>query len=96
MVGLQNRIEHFPYQLSGGEQQRVAFARALANDPPLLLVDEPTGNLDEKISMKLIDIMQNLKAEKKSIIVATHDSRIVKLADRKWLLEDGKLASLDE
>lgn len=95
-VGLQKRIEHFPHQLSGGEQQRVAFARALANDPPLLLVDEPTGNLDEKISRKIIDMMQSLKQEMKTVIVATHDSRIVELADRKWLLEDGKLANLDE
>lgn len=96
MVGLHDRAEHFPHQLSGGEQQRVAFARALANDPPLLLIDEPTGNLDEKISRKIIDIMQSLKSETKTIIVATHDSRIVTLADRKWLLEDGKLANLDE
>jgi putative ABC transport system ATP-binding protein len=96
MVGLQNRIGHFPHQLSGGEQQRVAFARALANDPPLLLIDEPTGNLDEKISKKIIDIMKNLKQEKRTVIVATHDSRIVELADRKWLLEDGKLADLNE
>ena len=96
MVGLQDRIEHFPHQLSGGEQQRVAFARALANDPPLLLIDEPTGNLDEKISKKIIDIMQSLKSETKTVIVATHDSRIVTLADRKLLLEDGKLAGLNE
>ncbi len=96
MVGLQNRTEHFPHQLSGGEQQRVAFARALANDPPLLLIDEPTGNLDEKISKKIIDIMQSLKSEMKTVMVATHDSRIVELADGKWLLEDGNLANLNE
>lgn len=96
MVGLQNRAEHFPHQLSGGEQQRVAFARALANDPPLLLIDEPTGNLDEKISRRIIDIMQSLKSEMKTVIVATHDSRIVELADREWFLEDGKLANLNE
>ncbi len=96
MVGLQNRTEHFPHQLSGGEQQRVAFARALANDPPLLLIDEPTGNLDEKISRKIIDIMQSLKNEASTVIAATHDNRIVELADRKWLLEDGKLATMNE
>jgi putative ABC transport system ATP-binding protein len=96
IVGLQHRAEHFPFQLSGGEQQRVAFARALANDPPLLLADEPTGNLDTKTSLKIVQILQKLKTDGKTIIVATHDEQIFQLADQKWCLEDGKLANLNE
>jgi putative ABC transport system ATP-binding protein len=96
IVGLRHRAEHFPYQLSGGEQQRVAFARALANDPPLLLVDEPTGNLDTTTSLKIIDILGKLKGDGKTIIVATHDDRIFKLADQKLRLEDGKLVKRNE
>lgn len=96
IVGLQHRAEHFPFQLSGGEQQRVAFARALANNPPLLLVDEPTGNLDTRTSLKIVQILQKLKDYGKTIIVATHDERIIQLADQKLYLEDGKLVGLNE
>jgi len=95
-VNLEHRAEHFPFQLSGGEQQRVAFARALANDPPLLLVDEPTGNLDKKTGLKIAQLLQKLKDSGKTIIVATHDERIIQIADKKLYLEDGKLVSLDE
>ncbi len=95
-VGLQHRADHFPSQLSGGEQQRVAFARALANDPPLLLVDEPTGNLDVKASLKITQILQKLKEDGKTIIVSTHDRQIVQLADQKLYLENGKLVNLNE
>lgn len=94
-VGLEHRADHFPFQLSGGEQQRVAFARALANDPPLLLVDEPTGNLDMKTSLKVIQMLQKLKHDGKTVIVATHDERILALAEQKLLLEDGRLVSLE-
>jgi putative ABC transport system ATP-binding protein len=96
VVGLQHRAEHFPFQLSGGEQQRVAFARALANDPSFLLVDEPTGNLDTKTSLKIVQILQKLKGDGKTIIAATHDDRIIQLADQKLYLEDGKLVNLNE
>jgi len=96
MVGLTSRADHFPYQLSGGEQQRVGFARALANDPPLLLVDEPTGNLDRKTSFKIIEILQVLKHDGKTVVAATHDDEILKLADQSWRLEEGKLVSMDE
>jgi putative ABC transport system ATP-binding protein len=96
VVGLEQRSEHFPFQLSGGEQQRVAFARALANNPPLLLVDEPTGNLDKKTSANIVQILQTLKSEGKTIIVATHDEGISKLADQKLWLEDGKLMAQNE
>jgi putative ABC transport system ATP-binding protein len=96
VVGLQQRSDHFPFQLSGGEQQRVAFARALANNPPLLLVDEPTGNLDKKTSVKIVQILQTLKNEGKTIVVATHDEGIFKLAEQKLWLEDGKLMAQNE
>jgi putative ABC transport system ATP-binding protein len=96
VVGLQHRAEHFPFQLSGGEQQRVAFARALANDPPFLLIDEPTGNLDTKTSLKIVQLLQKLKGDRKTVIVVTHDERITQLADQKLYLEDGKLVSLNE
>jgi putative ABC transport system ATP-binding protein len=96
LVGLKHRAEHFPFQLSGGEQQRVAFARALANNPPLLLVDEPTGNLDAKTSLKIIEVLRMLKDEGKTVIVATHDEKILKLADQKLVLEDGELVSQNE
>ena len=96
MVGLQHRANHFPAQLSGGEQQRVAFARALANDPELLLADEPTGNLDAKNGQKIVQILQMLKNNGQSVIVSTHDAQIMQLADQKLCLEDGRLASQDE
>ena len=82
--------------MSGGEQQRVAFARALANDPPLLLVDEPTGNLDTKTSAKIIQILSTLKQNGKTIIIATHDEQIFELAHQRLRLEDGRLTSEDE
>jgi len=96
LVGLKLRADHFSFQLSGGEQQRVAFARALANDPPLLLIDEPTGNLDSKTGLQVVDILRKLKSGRKTIIAATHDDNVLTLADQKLHLEDGKLVSLNE
>jgi len=95
-VGLQNRAEHFPFQLSGGEQQRVAFARALANDPPLVLADEPTGNLDKKTGEKIVQLLQRLKEDERTLVVVTHDASIGNLADKKFHLEQGKLLSGNE
>jgi putative ABC transport system ATP-binding protein len=95
-VGLQHRANHFPAQLSGGEQQRVAFARALANDPGLILADEPTGNLDAKNGQKITQVLQMLKASGKTVIVATHDPELMQLADRTVFLEDGRPASKNE
>ena len=92
MVGLQGRANHFPSQLSGGEQQRVAFARALANDPELILADEPTGNLDDKNGQKIVQVLQLLKSKGKTVIVATHDAQIKMLADQVLSLEEGVLA----
>jgi len=94
IVDLQHRSNHFPFQLSGGEQQRVAFARALANDPPLLLADEPTGNLDAKTSLKIVRILEKLKDDGKTIVVVTHDERIMRLADQNLYMQDGTLVSL--
>ena len=96
IVGLKERAYLTPVKLSGGEQQRVAFARALANDPPLLLVDEPTGNLDRKTSAKIIEILRILNDNGKTVLVATHDEEILKLADQKLRLEEGKLVKVNE
>ena len=92
-LGIRHRQNHFPAQLSGGEQQRVALARALANDPPLVLADEPTGNLDDVNAKKIIDILATLKEKQKTVIVSTHDERIVQLADRTVCVENGILAN---
>ena len=91
LVGLEHRANHFPAQLSGGEQQRVAFARALANDPPLILADEPTGNLDVETGLEIVRILEKMKAERKTVIVATHDGRILELANRTLRLLDGRI-----
>jgi putative ABC transport system ATP-binding protein len=95
-LSLYQRANHFPAQLSGGEQQRVAFARALANDPQLILADEPTGNLDAKNAQKITQVLQLLKERGKTVIVSTHDLEIRQLADQVLCLEDGKLASNNE
>lgn len=95
-VGLEHRANHFPSQLSGGEQQRVAFARALANDPELILADEPTGNLDVKNAQKIVQVLQFLKSQGKTVIVSTHDLQIRELADMVFCLEDGRLVGNNE
>jgi putative ABC transport system ATP-binding protein len=92
MVGLSHRANNFPSQLSGGEQQRVAFARALANNPPLILIDEPTANLDAKTANEIITLLGKLREEGKTIIVASHDEKIKQLGDRMLKLHDGSLA----
>ncbi len=93
LVGLSHRANHFPAQLSGGEQQRVAFARALANNPPLLLVDEPTGNLDTETGLEIVRILKKMKEEGKTVIVATHDERIMQLANRTMHLQNGRIVA---
>lgn len=93
-LGIRHRENHFPSQLSGGEQQRVALARALANDPPLVLADEPTGNLDAANARKIIETLTVLKRDKeKTVVVSTHDERIVQLADRVLCVENETLAN---
>jgi len=96
MVGLTDRVNHLPAQLSGGEQQRVAIARALANDPPLILADEPTGNLDLSTGLGIVQLLVDLNEKKgKTILITTHDERIVEKADVIYLLEKGVLAGVD-
>jgi len=90
-VGLSHRADHFPSQLSGGEQQRIAFIRALVNDPPLILVDEPTGNLDFKTGLEVVKVLEGLKEKGKTAIVATHDERIIELSNRTLHMLDGRI-----
>jgi len=96
-VGLGERFEHRPSELSGGEQQRVAIARALARDPDLLLLDEPTGNLDSKSARAILDLVLELHRQKATtIVMITHVPAIAKQADRSLLMADGKIVSEQE
>jgi lipoprotein-releasing system ATP-binding protein len=91
-VGLEGRLDHRPGQLSGGEQQRVAVVRALANDPQLVLADEPTGNLDSKNAHAICDLLRALTRElHKSVLLVTHDESIAAKADRIVHLKDGRI-----
>lgn len=92
------RLSHkkfsFPYQLSGGEQQKVAIARALVRDPYILLADEPTGNLDEKSSQEIIDVLLDINYKGTTVLMATHNRKLIKKVKKRMLrIEDGKLAS---
>ena len=94
MVGLGDRMNHLPSQLSGGEQQRIAIARALANDPSLILADEPTGNLDSSTGLEVVQLLADLKEKKgKTVLITTHDERIVERADTIYRLEKGVLTA---
>jgi putative ABC transport system ATP-binding protein len=93
-VGLAERKGHYPSQLSGGEQQRVAIARSLANSPQMILADEPTGEIDTKTSEKIVSLLHNLnKKENLTLIIVTHDLKIAGYADRLITIEDGKIVS---
>lgn len=92
-VGLENRLKHRPSELSGGQRQRVAIARSLSNNPPVLLADEPTGNLDEKTGNEVIDIFHELKASGQLIIMVTHNPEYEAVVDRMIHLSDGNVVS---
>jgi putative ABC transport system ATP-binding protein len=90
-VGLADRGHHYPSQLSGGEQQRVAIARALANDPPIILADEPTGNLDTATGKLIMELLLNVRRTRETtMVLVTHDAELASLADSRLVLRDGR------
>jgi putative ABC transport system ATP-binding protein len=93
MVGLAEKAESKPGQLSGGQQQRVAIARALANDPDILLLDEPTGNLDSVAEAEVLDLLQDLHRQGKTVIIVTHSDEVAKRAERIIRVKDGLIAA---
>jgi putative ABC transport system ATP-binding protein len=94
-VGLGHRLHYRPFELSGGQQQRVACARALANTPTVILADEPTGNLDSKTGLEIVDLLKSLNKEKGvTVICSTHDPKMLGVSDRVCWIRDGKLANV--
>jgi ABC-type lipoprotein export system ATPase subunit len=92
VVGMEPRMNHLPNQMSGGEQQRVAVARALSNNPPVILGDEPTGDLDSKSAKKLMELIRSLRKDLKvTFILVTHDPIVVESCDRVYSIRDGKI-----
>jgi len=88
-VGLADRLDHRPMQLSGGQQQRVAVARSLVNEPLMLLADEPTGNLDSSTEQEILDILDELHGEGRTLVIVTHDDAVAERAERVIHLKDG-------
>lgn len=95
-VGLEQRMHHTPNELSGGQQQRVAIARALATKPPVILADEPTGNLDSKTGVEVLKILQDLHKAGNTIVLITHDINVAKEAKRIVMIKDGRIDSDEE
>lgn len=94
-VGMEKRIHHKPTELSGGQQQRVAICRALINDPEIILADEPTGALDSKAGLELMDIFTNFKKQGRTVVMVTHTAEVAKYADRIIYLRDGRVLDDD-
>ena len=90
-VGLESRVKHRPNQLSGGQQQRVAIARALVGEAPIILADEPTGNLDSKTSVEIMDLLCEINGEGRTIVLVTHEHDISEYASRVMNFRDGRL-----
>ena len=95
LVGLESRLSHRPMELSGGQQQRVAIARSLANDPAILLADEPTGNLDSKTSGEIMQLLEQLHSQGKTIIMVTHESDIAAFAEKRLFMKDGCIERIE-
>lgn len=96
IVGLTDRVNFFPSQLSGGQQQRVAIARALASNPPILLCDEPTGNLDSETGRQVLELLVKVNREMgKTVVVITHSPSIARVGHRVALIRDGRIVSVD-
>ena len=94
-VGLQHRMNAYPLDLSGGEQQRIAIARALVNDPVLLLADEPTGNLDPDLSLEIMNLLREINAGGTTVVVATHDRELIRLVGRRTItLDQGRIVEI--
>ena len=94
-VGLQHRMNSFPEELSGGEQQRIAIARALVNDPQLVLADEPTGNLDPDLSLEIMNLFREINARGTTVVVATHDRELIRRVGRRSItLDHGKIVEV--
>lgn len=95
LVGLANRKDHYPFQLSGGEQQRVAIARAIVHRPKIIFADEPTAQLDSSTSEKIMSLFHRvIKEEKVTVIMTTHDRSMMELADRVYSLDDGRISNI--
>ncbi len=95
-VGLENRASHFPYQLSGGEQQRVSIARALAKEPKIMLADEPTGELDYRTGLQILDLLATFAQQDRSVVIVTHNREIARMAHKVLYLRDGKILKTEK
>ncbi len=97
MVGLSNRVNHYPYQLSGGEQQRVAIARSIVHNPKIIFADEPTAQLDSNTSEKVMEMFHRIiREENTTVIMTTHDQNMMELADKVYTLDDGMISTITD